>query len=174
MWSNGGPGVYACDYRKYYLLEHDEWRFDTVPEFMDGKNVMDFFDADIEDRLNALDREEEELEANQAYAMDEEDDDLEDIDEEEMAIYEAIKEKQSIARKQSHVTKQNLPQKILIKSRTEADVKQQLEQVGLESEGLIGHLRGRKRTRSLSRDNNNNNNEREDLMEVVSLFIIKY
>ena len=26
MWSNGGPGVYACDYRKYYLLEEDEWR----------------------------------------------------------------------------------------------------------------------------------------------------
>jgi len=21
MWNNGGPGVYACDYRKYYVLE---------------------------------------------------------------------------------------------------------------------------------------------------------
>jgi nucleolar GTP-binding protein len=24
MWENGGPGVYSCDYRKYYLLEEDE------------------------------------------------------------------------------------------------------------------------------------------------------
>ena len=47
MVANGGAGVYVCDYRKYYLLEEDEWKFDTIPEFMDGKNVMDFFDADI-------------------------------------------------------------------------------------------------------------------------------
>jgi nucleolar GTP-binding protein len=32
------------------VLESDEWRFDTIPEFLDGKNTMDFFDADIEDR----------------------------------------------------------------------------------------------------------------------------
>ena len=32
------------------MLESDEWRFDTIPEFLDGKNTMDFFDADIEDR----------------------------------------------------------------------------------------------------------------------------
>ena len=36
----------------------DEWRFDTIPEFMDGKNTMDFFDADIEERLRALEEEE--------------------------------------------------------------------------------------------------------------------
>ena len=55
--------MYACDYRKYYLLEEDEWKFDTIPEFMDGKNVMDFFDADIEARLSRLEEEEAELEA---------------------------------------------------------------------------------------------------------------
>lgn len=37
MWANGGPGVYACDYRKYYDLQNDDWKFDTIPEFMDGK-----------------------------------------------------------------------------------------------------------------------------------------
>ena len=36
MWANGGPGVYACDYRKYYDLQDDDWKFDTIPEFMDG------------------------------------------------------------------------------------------------------------------------------------------
>jgi len=42
-------------------------RFDTIPEFMDGKNVMDFFDADIEKRLEAIEMEEAELEARGAY-----------------------------------------------------------------------------------------------------------
>jgi len=64
MVNNGGAGVYSCDYRKYYQLEEDEWKFDAVPEFMDGKNVMDFFDADIENRLNALEEEEKQYEAD--------------------------------------------------------------------------------------------------------------
>jgi nucleolar GTP-binding protein len=37
MWQNGGPGVYACDWRKYYTLKEDEWRFDVMPEIMDGR-----------------------------------------------------------------------------------------------------------------------------------------
>ena len=39
MWANGGPGVYVCDYRKYYDLKDDDWKFDTIPEFMDGKYI---------------------------------------------------------------------------------------------------------------------------------------
>eukprot|EP01035_Chromulina_nebulosa_P004953 gene4953-6727_t len=90
MWANGGPGVYVCDYRKYYDLQNDDWKFDTIPEFMDGKNVMDFFDPEIEDRLNALEEEEAQLEASGAYAAAADSDD-DEIDEEDMLLYEAIK-----------------------------------------------------------------------------------
>ncbi len=148
MIANGGAGVYVCDYRKYYMLEEDEWRFDTIPEFMDGKNVLDFFDADIEDRLKALDDEEAELEARGAYAPEESDED--DIDEEEMMLYETIKDKQAVARKNQHMNKKTLPRKIAIRSRDESQVRDQLESVGLESEGVVEHVRGRKRTRSVS------------------------
>lgn len=149
MWNNGGPGVYVCDYRKYYQLEDDEWRFDTIPEFMDGKNVTDFFDADIEDRLNALEAEEAELEAKHAYTV--EDEDESDIDEEDMLLYEAIKEKQVIARAQSHQTKTNVPKKFTLRGRGAEDIQEQLESVGLPSEGVIESTRGRKRDRSQSR-----------------------
>lgn len=148
MWNNGGPGVYVCDYRKYYLLENDDWKFDTVPEFMDGKNVIDFFDPEIEERLNNLDKEESELEASGAYALDEDDDD-DDIDEEDMLIYEAIKEKQTIARKQSHVTKPNIPTVLRQRGRTEDSIREQLENVGLEADGVVEHTRGRKRSRTV-------------------------
>jgi len=148
MWNNGGPGVYACDYRKYYTLEEDEWRFDTIPEFMDGKNVNDFFDADIEARLNALDDEEAELEKAGAYAVEED----EEIDEEDMLLYQAIKEKQVIARARSHGVKPNLPRKFLLRARDADEVREGLENVGLPSEGVLRSTqleeRGRKRARS--------------------------
>ena len=104
---------------QYYVLEEDEWRFDTIPEFMDGKNTMDFFDADIEERLRALEEEEAQLEANGAYAPEE--DDGEDLDEEEMVLYEAIKEKQEIARKKNHETKSVIPKMFALRGRTEGN-----------------------------------------------------
>ena len=148
MWSNGGPGVYACDYRKYYLLEEDEWRYDVIPTIMDGKNVLDFFDADIEESLNALEAEEAAMEAEGLYDMDEED--LEDLDEEEKAIYDAIKAKQTIARNQSHQTTPSIPKKLQVRGRSKEALRSQLEEVGLPSEGVVEHMRGRKRNRSAS------------------------
>jgi nucleolar GTP-binding protein len=160
MWNNGGPGVYVCDYRKYYTLENDEWKFDTIPEFMDGKNIQDYFDNDIEEKLNALEEEEKAMEESGAYdILDQDGDDDEDLEdgeegltEEDMLLYEAIKEKQIITRNKSHETKTTIPRKIQLKHRSEEDIKNQLEAVGLESEGVLEHTRGRKRERSIDRD----------------------
>lgn len=51
---------------------------------------MDFFDMDIEERLNALEDEEAQLEASGAYEAADESDG-EEIDEEDMRLYDAIK-----------------------------------------------------------------------------------
>lgn len=147
MIENGGAGVYACDYRKYYLMEEDEWRFDTIPEIMDGKNVMDFFDPEIEERLKALDDEEAELEARGAYMLEE---DIDEIDEEEMLLYETIKDKEAIARKDHHLKTGSVPRKISTRGRNQESIRDHLESVGLESEGVVESTRGRKRTRDLS------------------------
>jgi hypothetical protein len=53
--------VYSADFRKHYMLEDDAWKYDIMPEILDGHNVMDFVDPDIEAKLDALEREEEEL-----------------------------------------------------------------------------------------------------------------
>lgn len=148
MVANGGAGVYSCDYRKYYTLEDDDWKFDTRPEFMDGKNVMDYFEPDIEERLNALEAEEAELEKSGAYSFEDDDDD-DDLDEEDMLIYEAIKDKQRMIRKESHTVKPNIPIDLRMRGRAESSIKAKLEDVGLPSEGVIEHTRGRKRTRSV-------------------------
>ena len=44
---------------------------DTVPEIMDGKNVADFIDPDIAEKLEALEREEERLQAEGFYDSEE-------------------------------------------------------------------------------------------------------
>lgn len=188
MWANGGPGVYACDYRKYYLLEDDEWKFDTIPTMMDGKNVLDYFDEDIEEKLRELEQEENELEASGAYSAsatghssggmkdNDDDDEEEDINEEEKLLYNAIKNKQILARKASHITKSKNPHSVQIKSKTVAEIRKTLEEKGLESEGLIANItRGRKRTRDTASTNSgemevdgNNNDDNNDAENTIA------
>jgi nucleolar GTP-binding protein len=50
-----------------YILANDEWKNDIIPEIMDGKNIADFVDPDIAEKLEALEREEETLEAEGFY-----------------------------------------------------------------------------------------------------------
>ncbi|TEB28076.1 GTP binding protein 4 [Coprinellus micaceus] len=64
---NGGAGVFNINLKKDYILANPEWKFDIVPEIMDGRNVADFIDPEIADKLEALEREEERLEAEGFY-----------------------------------------------------------------------------------------------------------
>ena len=66
---HGGAGVYSADLRKGYQLKSDEWKYDILPEIIDGHNVLDFVDADIEARLAALEREEDALAAAAALEV---------------------------------------------------------------------------------------------------------
>jgi nucleolar GTP-binding protein len=68
-----------------YLLANPEWKDDTIPEIMDGKNIADFVDADIAEKLEALEREEERLAAEGFYASDDEADWFDSDDEREAA-----------------------------------------------------------------------------------------
>ena len=53
-----------------WILSDPAWKEDAIPEIMDGKNVADFIDPDIAAKLEALEREEEKLEAGGFYASD--------------------------------------------------------------------------------------------------------
>lgn len=64
---NGGAGVYNVNLKDNYLLRKDEWKMDEIPEFIDGKNIADFIDADIEEKLLRLEAEEEQLEQSGIY-----------------------------------------------------------------------------------------------------------
>lgn len=55
----GGAGVYSVDLWRRSILEDNSWKYDVLPEIMDGKNVADFVDPDIDKKLAELEREEE-------------------------------------------------------------------------------------------------------------------
>ena len=58
---NGGAGVWSFPYQEHFILEDPDWKYDNPPTFMGGHNVADFYDPDIEEKLNELEKEEEYL-----------------------------------------------------------------------------------------------------------------
>ncbi|KAJ6554011.1 P-loop containing nucleoside triphosphate hydrolase protein [Mycena vulgaris] len=74
----GGAGVYNINLKENYLLANPDWKMDIMPEIMDGKNIADFIDPDIAEKLEALEREEEKLEAEGFYDSEEDMEESED------------------------------------------------------------------------------------------------
>lgn len=62
----GGAGKFYIPEEEHYMLEKEDWRYDKWPEFFLGKNVADFYDKDIEAKLNALEEEEDKILAMEA------------------------------------------------------------------------------------------------------------
>lgn len=52
------PTKYSEDLRQHYLLSNDDWKFDPIPEIMDGYNVADFVDPHIAEMMELLEEEE--------------------------------------------------------------------------------------------------------------------
>ena len=46
---------------EHYLLENIDWKYDKIPEIMNGKNIADFVDKDILNKLEEIEKEEQML-----------------------------------------------------------------------------------------------------------------
>ncbi|KAI1205685.1 nucleolar GTP-binding protein [Annulohypoxylon truncatum] len=141
---NGGAGVFNVDLRADYILENPEWKHDKIPEIFDGKNVYDYIDPDIEARLQALEEEEERLDAEGYYDSDEEIDDAEEADIRVKA--EIIREKQAMIRNESRMKRVKnravLPRRAL--KRPLSQLEDAIDKMGVDTESL--QLRGRQQT----------------------------
>ncbi len=159
----GGAGVYNIDLRKKYLLDVDEWKGDKVPEIFDGKNVYDFIDPDIEEKLASLEEEEEKLQAEGFYESDE---DLEDAEEANIrAKAELIREKRQLIRNEAKMNK-SLKNRAVI-PRTATTKKLSVMENHLGSLGLdTTSLSARARSRSRGRSTVTSRTDTEDLMDV--------
>lgn len=160
MWENGGPGVWAPDYREQYDLLDEEWKFDAIPQIMDGKNISDFVDPDIELKLADLEKEEEQIMAElQAAAMGEEVES--DLDSEEEAVVEAIRDRKNktkiISRMNRGQNKPVVPRHVRGRAKDKhqpgdlnnEQIRKKMDGYGVDTTKMLE--RGRKRERSVDR-----------------------
>ncbi|CAG8489923.1 6182_t:CDS:2 [Paraglomus occultum] len=145
---SGGPGVYNVDHKKLYILQSDEWKYDAIPEIMDGKNVADFIDPEIAEKLEALEREEDKLEAEGFYESDEE---IMDSEEEEFkkAADEAREKKKLIV--QAHRTSKMMKNRPVMPrtatTKSLEEIEKKLGEFGIDASAI----RARSQTRSRKR-----------------------
>ncbi|XP_057774667.1 nucleolar GTP-binding protein 1-like [Salvia miltiorrhiza] len=157
---NGGAGVYSASLKKRYILAHDEWKEDIIPEILDGHNVADFLDPDILMRLEELEREEGALQGL------EEDDDFEmdgaELTPEEQAALAEIRKKKSLLIQQHRIKKSTAESRPTVPRKFDKDKQftsermgRQLSSLGLDPSMAINRARsksrGRKRERSSDR-----------------------
>lgn len=151
---NGGAGVYNVDMKKNYLLEDDDWKHDNIPEVYNGKNIYDFVDPDIEEKLAALEEEEEKLQADGFYESDEE---IEEADEADLRMKaDLIREKHVLMRNEARMRK-SLKNRAMIprsaKSKRVEDMEKSLTDAGYDVDAASARARSQpSRGRSTNRD----------------------
>jgi nucleolar GTP-binding protein len=94
------------------MLEKPEWKNDIWPEIMDGKNVFDYVDPDILQKLEKLELEEEEYYKSQENQMDQ-DDESSDLSEDLLAAHADVEKNKKIIKKKHELAKNStLPRKV--------------------------------------------------------------
>lgn len=173
MWENGGPGVWAPDYREQYELKEDEWKFDAIPEIIDGKNIADYIDPAIEKKLAELEEEEDQLIRElEAQRMGE--DPESDLDSEEEAAVHAIRDRKHIIREMSRVNRsENKPvvprtargrakDKHQPGERNEEVIKAKMDRLGVDASKMIERGRSMDKERGRKRERSRRRSARED------------
>lgn len=130
--ANGGAGVFSVDLNAEFILENEEWRYDVMPQLLNGHNIADFLDPDIEAKLEALEREEEDRLAREAAEIEEDDDPFQD---QRRAAVSAIRAKKSVIANETQVRKSANVTRL---PRRSADVKDldKLDELGYDTKTL--------------------------------------
>ena len=150
--ANGGTGIYYFPLREEFKLENPDWKYDIWPEFMDGKNVFDFVDKDILKKVEALEKEEEEIAQRGDLGLDEDEDNNNMDDGEESSelsedLIEAheklMKNVKTIKERHKLVKRSKLPSRLVGDSATDKfmsevrpDLKEKAEKIKLMSHKL--------------------------------------
>lgn len=146
---------YVLDLKKNYDIEGDQ-KFDTIPEIWEGRNIADYIDPEIFDKLNQLERDEQlRVEAGiYDYKVAELSDTIRDI----VEMAKQIREKKAImkdeARIQKASTKPVMPRTTAAKlrDRSVSRLKDQMQHLGVDmNDSENAHFtKMRARSRSLS------------------------
>ena len=145
---NGGAGVYQPDLKKWYLLKDEDWKHDIIPEIWEGKNISDFVDPDILEKLDQLE-EEERIRLEEEEGINWLDEDFY-VSTEDQYKFDTINDKTEILKKTRRVNKTNQRAKVPRKYKPIPleEIEKELKSRGVDQEILD---RAKSTTRSMSR-----------------------
>jgi len=113
---NGGDSVFYVPDRTHFILANEDWRNDIMPEIMDGKNVFDFVDPEIDEKLARIEEEEDQIMEKhyQSKAFENENDDDDDaLDEDLIEAHEKMMiNKEKIRQQHQLVVASQLPKSV--------------------------------------------------------------
>jgi len=119
---------YVLDLRKTWDLKNPEEANDVIPEIWNGKNVADFVDPDILEKLEALEKEEEEREKSGFYKLD-----AMQFDEDDMEIHElakTIRRKRKINKLEAKLENKSIGRSKLTRKNKD-DLEDKMEELGI-------------------------------------------
>lgn len=98
---HGGAGVFNFPWNEHFMLADENWKYDNVPEIINGMNIMDYVDPEIEKKLMDLEKEQDEL-----YNVQDEEmiDELEQMDSDAL---KQVRAQKTINQLNSRLTKKN-------------------------------------------------------------------
>jgi len=151
------PDYKGMDWKDDYLLESEEWKHDKIPEIMDGKNVLDFWNGSIENKLNELEREEIARLRNldEIIKQDEMDYNKFKLTPEQQEKVQRIREKRKLIVQESRlkrtIDKPVIPMKYNTKGLSVSDFEEHLENLGMDPSQAAERMRSESKTRSQTR-----------------------
>lgn len=98
---HGGAGVFNFPWNEHFMLADDAWKYDNVPEIINGMNIADYIDPDIERKLIELEREQDEMYGMQDEEM------IDEEDEENNAALKQVRSQKTLNQLHSRLTKKN-------------------------------------------------------------------
>jgi len=144
------PDYVGMDWRKYYELENDDWKYDVIPEFYNGENIADWMDPQLAEKLEALEAEEAELLRQLALLPAEPADRLTPVEELKLARIRA-KKAQLISRHRDSKLKNFGVKPLQHRIGSSAEFTDHLESLGLDPSQAVEHLRERSQSRARGR-----------------------
>jgi len=155
LYKDLDPDYKGMDWKEDYITDDPDWKHDRQPEIMDGKNVFDFWDGDVEDKLEELELEE----TARLRALEElmKDDDISryKLTPEQQEKVRRIREKRKLIIKDSRlrrgIDKPKIPKKYNTKNLTVTDLEAHLESLGMDSSRASERLRSMSKHRSQTR-----------------------
>jgi len=166
-------GLGSVEWKRKYLLSNNEWNLDVIPEIKNGHNIADYIDPDILERLNQLEKEEDEREQELASNSTMNEEQLDELDDEEVELLEKIREKKGQLILQSRLERGHNHPPVPHKFDPEGDktierFESSMRELGIDPTNATERIRsrsvstsriGRKRERSQSGGENNIDDE---------------